>query len=70
RRDYAELEREGARALERAGFRVDYVAVRRADDLAPPETADRDLVILGAGWMGRARLIDNVRVRTARAEQD
>ncbi|HYW93365.1 MAG TPA: pantoate--beta-alanine ligase [Gammaproteobacteria bacterium] len=70
RRDYAALEREGAGWLERAGFRVDYVAVRRVADLGRPEVADRDLVILGAGWMGRARLIDNVRVRAAQAEHD
>lgn len=65
RRDYAALEREGATRLEQAGFRTDYVAVRRAADLAVPAGADSDLVILGAGWMGSARLIDNVRVRAA-----
>ena len=53
---------EAARAqLERAGFRPDYVEVRRAADLAPPTGASGEaLVVLGAGWLGRARLIDNV----------
>jgi pantothenate synthetase len=38
--------------------------VRRAADLAKPSPGDRaeDLVVLGAGWLGRARLIDNLRV--------
>jgi pantoate--beta-alanine ligase len=46
--------------LERAGFRPDYVEVRRAVDLARP-TGERGekLVVLGAAWLGRARLIDN-----------
>ncbi|HYW03867.1 MAG TPA: pantoate--beta-alanine ligase [Gammaproteobacteria bacterium] len=70
RRDYAALEREGAGRLERAGFRVDYLAVRRAADLAPPEAGDSQLVILGAAWMGPARLIDNVRVCAAPTAQD
>mgnify|MGYP003349981149 CR=1 FL=1 len=50
-------------ALERAGFRPDYVEVRRAEDLAPPAGVQGEaLVVLGAGWLGRARLIDNVLV--------
>jgi pantoate--beta-alanine ligase len=52
----------GARAeLERAGFKPDYVEVRRAIDLAQP-TGDggESLVVLGAARLGRARLIDNL----------
>ncbi len=50
--------------LERAGFKVDYVAIRRAADLAepPPGSSSDRLVVLGAGWLGRARLIDNLLV--------
>lgn len=46
--------------LQQAGFRPDYVSVRRAEDLAGPSGSDRDLVVLGAAWLGRTRLIDNV----------
>jgi pantoate--beta-alanine ligase len=44
------------------GLRPDYVSVRRAADLAEPGTEDRALVILAAAYLGRARLIDNLRV--------
>ena len=50
-------------ALTAAGLRTDYVSVRRAGDLALPDPADRDLVVLAAAYLGRARLIDNLRVR-------
>lgn len=58
-----QVERTAWTDLEAAGLRPDYVSVRRADDLAPPGVDDRDLVILVAAYLGRARLIDNLRVR-------
>jgi pantoate--beta-alanine ligase len=63
-RDFAALERSAGDELERAGFKPDYVAVRRAADLAKPSAQDPadDLVVLGAAWLGRARLIDNLRI--------
>ena len=61
---FAELQRRAVDELARAGFKPDYVEVRRAADLAKPAASDRaeDLVVLGAAWLGRARLIDNVRI--------
>ncbi len=47
-------------ALEAAGWRPDYVEVRRRSDLAPPEAQDRARVALGAARLGSTRLIDNV----------
>jgi pantoate--beta-alanine ligase len=49
-----------ARSLSAAGFKPDYVSVRRRPDLAVPGPGDRDLVILAAAQLGRARLIDNL----------
>lgn len=65
--DWRARERHAIEALLEAGFNsVDYVAVRRRDDLQPPrsgDTAERTpLVVLGAAWLGTARLIDNVQV--------
>lgn len=59
-RDYAKLEREAQSGLAAAGFRPDYVTVRRALDLAPPQPGDVHLVVLAAAWLGSARLIDNL----------
>jgi pantoate--beta-alanine ligase len=59
----AVVERRAAEALVVAGLRPDYVSVRRAEDLGVPAVGDGDLVILAAAHLGRARLIDNLRVR-------
>lgn len=48
------------RKLEIAGWKPDYVDVRRRSDLAPPQSGDRELVVLGAARLGTTRLIDNV----------
>ena len=48
--------------LRRHGWKPEYVAVRTRDGLAPPSAGDRELVVLGAAWLGRTRLIDNVEV--------
>jgi pantoate--beta-alanine ligase len=63
-RDFAAIERAGITALEQAGFRTDYFAVRRADDLSTPDTDTLHLVVLVAARLGRARLIDNLRLGT------
>jgi pantoate--beta-alanine ligase len=55
-------ERAGLDALAAVGLRPDYMSVRRAEDLAPACAGDRSLVILAAAYLGRARLIDNLRV--------
>jgi pantoate--beta-alanine ligase len=59
------LEQQGVQALSRAGFRVDYVAIRDATDLREPAGGNAPLVVLGAAWLGATRLIDNVRVSCA-----
>lgn len=61
-RDYHAIGVRGMGALDAAGFRPDYFAVRCASDLASPEPHEKHLVVLAAGWLGGARLIDNVRV--------
>ena len=48
-------------ALLKAGFeKVDYITARNADTLAPPERGNKNLRLLAAAWIGRARLIDNM----------
>jgi pantoate--beta-alanine ligase len=61
--DFASIERAGLQALESAGFRPDYFSVRQAHDLSTATPAARELVILTAARIGKARLIDNVQVR-------
>jgi pantothenate synthetase (EC 6.3.2.1) len=55
------LEQAARARLERAGFVPDYVAIRRADDLAEPGPEEREgLVALVAARLGATRLIDNL----------
>jgi pantoate--beta-alanine ligase len=61
--DFAALEREGLEALRDAGMRPDYFAVRDAMTLDEPGRGSRDLVVLAAARLGKARLIDNLRAR-------
>ena len=59
RRDYAELCDEAARALNKTGWKVDYVQILRPN-LTEPTEKTRDFVILAAAYLGKPRLIDNV----------
>lgn len=65
-RNFEALERAGFEALKEAGFKVDYFSIRDAANLAAPSPQSREVVILTAARIGRARLIDNVRAVIAR----
>lgn len=56
----AEAEARGLEALAAAGFRPEYFEVRDAATLG--ESGPGSRVILAAGWLGKARLIDNIRL--------
>jgi len=60
--DFAAIERAGTAALDAAGFQPEYFSVREARDLAAPTAGSRELVVLAAARLGRARLIDNLKV--------
>ncbi|MFT4045202.1 MAG: pantoate--beta-alanine ligase [Solimonas sp.] len=58
-RDFASLGAREMTALAAAGFRPQYVTVRRPD-LAEPSVEDREFRVLLAAFLGNTRLIDNV----------
>jgi pantoate--beta-alanine ligase len=60
--DFAGLEQSGRLALERAGMQVEYFSILSASDLSKPGADAADLIALAAARLGRARLIDNLRV--------
>jgi pantoate--beta-alanine ligase len=61
-RDTVGLLAAGRADLEAHGWRVDYVALRERRHLRPPAAGDRELVLLGAAWLGHTRLIDNLEI--------
>ena len=61
-RQFEALESGAMQRLVTAGWRPDYIAIRRQSDLAPPAPGDQALVIVGAARIGSTRLIDNLEV--------
>ncbi len=59
-RNFAAMEADVTAALQARGWKPDYIAVRRSDDLLEPSAADKKLVILAAARLGATRLIDNL----------
>ena len=60
RSNFSELEGEAMKTLSGQGFSPEYVAIRRAVNLEPPDRDTDTLVVLGAARLGSARLIDNL----------
>jgi pantoate--beta-alanine ligase len=65
-RDFQSIEQAGMAALQSAGFRPDYFSIRDAATLEAPSATSTELVVLTAARIGRARLIDNVKVALRR----
>ena len=61
--DFASLEEIAQTELEAAGFKRDYFSICRQNDLQPLKADDKDVAIVAAAYLGKARLIDNIRFR-------
>ena len=58
--DFESIISQEANTLNQSGFKTDYLAICRQSDLQPASPGDKDLVILAAAYLGKARLIDNL----------
>tara|TARA_R110001606_G_scaffold377926_1_gene537378 strand:- start:326 stop:1171 length:846 start_codon:yes stop_codon:yes gene_type:complete len=56
-----DVESKAKQRLEAANFKPDYFSVCDAESLEAPSPQTKTLVILAAAWMGKTRLIDNLR---------
>ena len=56
--DKSELKAKQVLILE--GWKIDYFEIRRRMDLKKPSYNDKNLVVLGAAFLGEVRLIDNI----------
>lgn len=61
-RDYAALIMQASEKIDNAGLKTDYINLCNAKTLAPVTPNDKDIVILAAAYLGKARLIDNMPV--------
>lgn len=59
-RDFHTLTAKAEQELTQNGWKVDYVSVRNRATLQLATASDAEFVILGAAWLGKTRLIDNV----------
>lgn len=60
--DYLDLQAKCIDKLSQDGFKPDYVEIRNAEDLSIATKESKELVILASAWLGKARLIDNIKV--------
>jgi pantoate--beta-alanine ligase len=61
--EVAAIEKDAREALLQSGFsKVDYITIRNAETLLPPDGNSKSLRILAAAWLGKARLIDNIAI--------
>ena len=58
--DHSKMMSSAQQSLDEAGFITDYLEIRDADTLASVSTNSARLVILGAAFIGKTRLIDNL----------
>ena len=63
-RNFHVLEESTKENLSSHGWKVDYIAVQQRDTLVPARDGDENMVVLGAAWLGKTRLIDNIEVST------
>lgn len=62
KRNYEELEQQAIDLLRDAGFDPEYIGIRRAENLDPPDRDNDEIVVLAAASLGNSRLIDNILV--------
>jgi pantoate--beta-alanine ligase len=62
RRDFSILIAQARQDLSTAGLKPDYIEVRASNTLLQPGHEDSEIVILGAAFLGKTRLIDNIQL--------
>lgn len=61
-RNFPQLCKNAHEHLAGNGWKVDYIALRQRDNLAPARADDANLVVLAAACLGKTRLIDNLEI--------
>lgn len=61
-KDFLTLQENATNHLVQRGWKVDYISIHKCSSLLPAHVNDKDLVILGAAWLDKTRLIDNLEI--------
>ncbi len=61
-KDFKSLQENAVNILTEFGWRVDYIELRQKNDLSIATLDDTDFVVLGAAWLNKTRLIDNLEI--------
>ncbi len=61
-KDFLALQEKATKNLVKRGWKVDYIRIQKRSSLMPAHSNDADLVILGAAWLDKTRLIDNLEI--------
>jgi pantoate--beta-alanine ligase len=61
-RNFAGLEENARKILTSHGWNVDYISIRERDTLAPVQSGEGNMVVLGAARLGKTRLLDNLEI--------
>ena len=56
------LQESATNNLIQRGWKVDYIQIQKRSSLMAAHINDEDLVILGAAWLDKTRLIDNLEI--------
>lgn len=60
--NFRALQQMGIDQLTQHGWSIDYLSIHNRRTLMPAQACDEKLVILGAAWLGKTRLIDNLEI--------
>lgn len=59
-KDFQALEDNAKRMLTHSGWKVDYIALQQRNTLTRATVDNHELIVLGAAWLNKTRLIDNL----------
>lgn len=62
-KDFLFLQENAVNKLTKHGWNVDYIELRNKENLSNTILNETDLVVLGAAWLNKTRLIDNLEIR-------
>lgn len=61
-KNFKYLQQQAIKTLTKSGWCVDYIALQQQNNLNAATLTDTELVVLGAAWLDKTRLIDNLEI--------